>query len=571
MREQRSPSQILFSLLPEQTVDLGRRIWKVDKWLDPIPLSVDTTSVRRRLVAALDPWARAGQDNGASDELRKHYSLEVVRLNRERGVHVELWPQLWRCTRCGRLGSRRTGTCKCGGTNRGQFHFVGYHECGHLSQPWAPSCPIHNELAVKTPGSSKVKDLLFYCPVCQRELQRGLRVGARCMGCQQSGTSYNVHRAASVYTPHSITMVNPPRPEQLAEIKMRGGEAACLEWLLDGMPGDRPGGGQDTRQSFIDKLVATGMAPAVAELTATAAAASGHAFADTSEGNLTLSSDKRALAQDEATDVVLAVYDGRRSITGMQDQPVGPDLQSLYRDEYSPRLAAAGLTEIDLIDRFPVLKGVFGYSRGGGTAGSSRVVMFRGKAGAYRVYADSSETEAFFVRLDPQRVARWLQLRGHLASSPTDDKAAREAILSAIAIPDRGADSLTETPGSAVLTLLHSYTHRLIRQLAVMAGIDRESLAEYLVPHHLGAFVYAAPKGDFVLGGMQAVFETDMHLLLARQAEAENRCPLDPGCARAENACPACLHLGEPSCAYYNRFLRRDHLFGPAGYLSMDS
>ncbi|KQS66167.1 hypothetical protein ASG41_12540 [Modestobacter sp. Leaf380] len=122
-----------------------------------------------------------------------------------------------------------------------------------------------------------------------------------------------------------------------------------------------------------------------------------------------------------------------------------------------------------------------------------------------------------------------------------------------------------------MLTLLHSYTHRLIRQLAVMAGIDRESLSEYLVPHHLGAFVYATPKGDFVLGGMQAVFETDMHMLLARQAEAESRCPLDPGCARAENACPACLHLGEPSCAYYNRFLRRDHLFGPAGFLSMDS
>lgn len=572
MRAQRSPSQILFSLLPEQTVDLGRRIWKVDKWLDPLPLPLDANSVRRRLLAALDPWGRASppQDNNATNELRGFHSLEVVGLNRDRGVHVELWPQLWRCTRCGRLGSKRTGTCKCGATNRGQFHFVGYHECGHLSQPWAPSCPTHNELAVKTPGSSKVKDLLFYCPVCQRDLQRGLRVGARCMGCQQPGTSYNVHRAAAVYTPHSFTMVNPPRPEQLAEVKMRGGEPACLDWLLAGMPGDRPGGGLDTRQSFIDKLVGTGMARAVAEVAATAAAASGHVFADDASGpGLTLTAEKRAMAQDEATDVVLAVYDGRRSLTGMQSQAVGAQLQHLYSTEYLECLSNAGLSEIDLIDRFPVLKGVFGYSRGGGSAGSSRIVMFRGKGGAYRVYADSSETEAFFIRLDPRRVAMWLQKRGHLATVPTDDRAAREAILSAVTIPDRGADPAVETAGTAVLTLLHSYTHRLIRQLAVMAGIDRDSLAEYLVPHHLGAFVYAAPKGDFVLGGMQAVFETDMHLFLARQAQAESRCPLDPGCSRAENACPACLHVGEPSCSYYNRFLRRDHLFGPVGYLSM--
>src|SRR4051812_18404924 len=109
MRAQRSPSQILFSLLPEQTVDLGRRIWKVDKWLDPLPLPVDTNSVRRRLVAALDPWAKANQDNNATNELRGFHSLEVVGLNRDRGVHVELWPQLWRCTRCGRLDSKRTG------------------------------------------------------------------------------------------------------------------------------------------------------------------------------------------------------------------------------------------------------------------------------------------------------------------------------------------------------------------------------------------------------------------------------------------------------------------------------
>jgi hypothetical protein len=29
----------------------------------------------------------------------------------------------------------------------------------------------------------------------------------------------------------------------------------------------------------------------------------------------------------------------------------------------------------------------------------------------------------------------------------------------------------------------------------------------------------------------------------------------------------ACLHLGEPSCRYFNRFLHRDLLFGDGGFL----
>lgn len=121
-----------------------------------------------------------------------------------------------------------------------------------------------------------------------------------------------------------------------------------------------------------------------------------------------------------------------------------------------------------------------------------------------------------------------------------------------------------------MLTLIHSYAHRIIRQLAVLAGVDRESLAEYLVPHHLGAFVYATPRGDFVLGGLQSVFETDLHRLLEQQVDAESRCPLDPGCDRAGGACLACLHIGEPSCTHYNRFLNRKTLFGESGFFNRE-
>jgi hypothetical protein len=118
------------------------------------------------------------------------------------------------------------------------------------------------------------------------------------------------------------------------------------------------------------------------------------------------------------------------------------------------------------------------------------------------------------------------------------------------------------------MRLVHSYAHRVIRRLSVLAGIARESLSEYLVPTHASFLIYAAARGDFVLGGLQAVFESDLHVALEDAVLGEHRCPLDPGCGKHGGACVACLHLGEPSCRHFNQSLSRETLFGQLGYLS---
>jgi hypothetical protein len=121
--------------------------------------------------------------------------------------------------------------------------------------------------------------------------------------------------------------------------------------------------------------------------------------------------------------------------------------------------------------------------------------------------------------------------------------------------------------GGELLTLVHSYSHRVIRTLAAFAGIERDALAEYLIPNHLAVIVYAAARGDFVLGGLQSVFETGLDRFLDSFLNTETRCPLDPGCRSGGGACVACLHLGEPSCRWYNRFLDRSSLFYTDGFL----
>jgi hypothetical protein len=570
MRVERSPSQILFSFLPEQTADLEGRIWKVKEWRDPEPLLIDELSLRRRLLGAVHPWSSSNprRDRSAAQELLDGHTLEVVTLNRSRGVAVDAWPEVYVCQRCRRISNSRGSACRCGARRWSQLPFVGYHECGFLTAPWIPRCPTHDDVQMNSPGTAQAKDLRFTCPTCNNELLRGLGAGRPCRGCNTPGISYTVHRAASVYTSHGFTMVTPARPDQLNELNAIGGAAHCLDWILDGMPGDRPQAAPRSAGTLYEQMIAMGLSEVAAQAAVAAAQGAGQEFGGAS-ASAALPPDKLGESRDEALDIAISVYNGRATVDSLARQASSDDLKTRFSVDYPASIGRAGLESVDLVDRFPVLRGVFGYSRDSASQ-QSRLVMFRGKRGAYRVYADRTETEALFLKLDPVRVARWLHARGLLLSAPANSGEARLAIISAADIPQRGDDVPQETAGSAVLTLLHSFTHRLIRTAAVYAGIDRDALAEYLVPRHLAAFIYAGSRGDFVLGGLQAVFENDLDDLLDAMVFGDPRCPLDPGCQRSSGACPACSHLGEPSCSYYNRFLDRRLLFGRDGFLGMD-
>jgi hypothetical protein len=569
MKVDRSPSQILFNLLPGQTADLEGRIWKVQEWRDPEPLLIDEGSIRRRLLSAMHPWSSAvpRRDAFVAQELFDGHPLEVVTLNRSRGVTVDSWPDVYLCQQCRRVGGSSTRNCRCGARRWSQLPFVGYHECGYMTAPWIPRCQAHDDVQMNSPGTAQARDLRFTCPTCNRELLKGLGAGRPCRGCGNSGISFTVHRAASVYTSHGFTMVTPARPDQLQELNAIGGAAHCLDWVLDGMPGDRPQAAPRSAGTLFEQMIAMGLSEQAARAAVVAAEGAGQEFGGEGAAS-SLPADKLDESRDDALDIAVSVYNGRVTTDALAQYSSSAELKTHFERDYRASIVKAGLESVDLVDRFPVLRGVFGYSRDASSP-QSRLVTFRGKRGAFRVYADRTETEALFLKLDPILVSAWLHRRGLISSSPTTPAAARLAILAAADIPQRGDEVTQETVGSAVLTLLHSFTHRLIRTAAVYAGIDRDALSEYLVPRHLAAFVYAGSRGDFVLGGLQAVFENDLDDLLDAMVASETRCPLDPGCQRGAGACPACLHLGEPSCGYYNRFLDRRTLTGRAGYLGM--
>jgi hypothetical protein len=569
----RSGSQILRTFLPQQTADLRGGIYRVVEWSGATPIVVDPDIVRRRLLREIGSWERAGTDGGFAADLRRGQPVEVVEIDPGRGVTVERYPQVWLCSSCKRIGKDRGRACRCGARRWGQLHFVGFHGCGATAEPWIHRCPSHDDVKLVSPRSAKAADIRFVCPECHTETMKGLGF-LRCQGCGQGNYTFNVHKARSVYTPRGAVLVNPPRPERLRELLAAGGSRRALAWVVEGMSALSPDtmAGKPTRGAFIDNLVRGGMDQAFAEKMATMAAEADQLAAAAGSDIIdTLPQLQREEAEQEAVDIAMAVSESRIATTALLTAPVGSTLARTYQHSYPQALSRAGLGGLDLVERFPVLNVMYGYTRGGGDIGSTRLVPFRNRRGGYRLHGDLAETEAYFLRLDPLRVADWLQARGHTlpgwSSGDTDPAGTRVAILRAATIPPAGDQPAVPTVGSDLLTLIHSYAHRFLRQTAVFAGIDRDAISEYLVALHLGFFVYAAARGDFVLGGLQAVFEADLDNLLDAVVDAEHRCPLDPGCSRGSGACSACLHLGEPSCRLFNVYLDRNVLFGSNGYL----
>lgn len=571
MKTSRSTSQVLFGFLPFQTVDLEGSIWRVNDWKNPIIRNeVDVASLRREIVRQGAPWRIAGTDDGYVTDVEGGAPITIVSLNDSNGVEVLPFPDIWVCKNreCRRIHDAWDARCPCGGLSKSQLPFVAFHDkCGALKAPYIKRCEEHKQVRITLPGTASASEILFDCPVCGKRVRKGFF--AQC-SCGQGEMIFNIHRASSVYTPRGIVIVNPPSRERMRAITEAGGPAKALVWVVGGMESQTVEQASPTQDSLRRQLVAQGLPLDIVEKML---AVAGSTPGGITEAGVELPEARRLEAESQAVTLALATLDSRVRITDLASgsDPVS-EMGILYRDKYPLALQEAGLASVDLIERFPVLTGQFGFTRGGNPAGEDRLMPFTAsRRPGYRVYADIAETEALLIRLSPLRVLNWLRTQqGFDLPDTSDSVTARTSILREAQIPS-AHEEVDHTVGADLLRLIHSYAHRFIRIAAVHAGIDRNSLSELLVPLHLGFFVYAAARGDFVLGGLQAVFESELDRLLRSMVHDERRCAMDPGCLKSGGACIGCLHLGEPSCRYFNRFLTRETLFGAKGYLSNPS
>ncbi len=563
MKDYRSSSQVIFGFLPEQTVDLKGKIWKVKHWRMPFRLSgVDTEILREGILMRAIEWERNNKDyKNFLSLLRKGVLVEAYALDDENGVEVNEFPNQWICNTCKQFHDQYEVQCGCGSTKKGQIPFVAYHECGVLKEITIPKCPKHKQAKIQLPKAASLADIIFCCDKCEWKVR-----GIPYMNCTcGEKMSINIHRAAKVYTPRSVVIVNPPVRGAREKLQNAGGNVRAVNWLINGMKERSVDKVSTSKSSVAETLLKQGIPE---ETVKEMISKLGENYDDDSD--LKLPIQLKSSFEQQAGTIGLATLESRITVDDLCESAghlgIGDEL---YKNNYREAFVAGGLWSIDLLERFPIFTGHFGYTRDGFLPGESTLRPFkhhdRRQSKIMPVYGDLAETEALLVRLNPITVLKWLKEKGYdCPSHPATFKDAYLAIIALFADTSQGEHARKD-----VLTLIHSYSHRFIRSLAVYAGIDRNGIAEMILELGLSFIVYSVPRGDFVLGGMHAVFEQELHTLMHAVVSSEHRCALDPGCEKNKAACMACLHLGEPSCALFNRSLSRKSLFGDAGYFNV--
>lgn len=236
-----------------------------------------------------------------------------------------------------------------------------------------------------------------------------------------------------------------------------------------------------------------------------------------------------------------------------------------------------GLAELGLIREFELCRFTHGYSRVSsvpvlekhGQDVPVRLRLFEPLRDQTRpIYVVTQENEAIYIQLDPRSVYRWLQRVGveDLPDWDPNGSALLGGKLLEVSQPfGRYFSRLKAEEASAyryVYTLLHTYAHLFMKNIAELSGLDLGSIGEYLFPADL-AFVVYRNGTTMDLGNLSSLWRNENTRFLSRLLEASaHRCNSGSLCDFGGGACPDCIMVPETSCIAQNRLLSRSVLKG---------
>jgi hypothetical protein len=236
-----------------------------------------------------------------------------------------------------------------------------------------------------------------------------------------------------------------------------------------------------------------------------------------------------------------------------------------------------GMVDLGLIREFDLCRFTHGYTRVSPTPMLEKRNQFMPvrlrlfdtlRSGKRPIYVVTQGNEALYVRLDPDVVYKWLQAVGVLDLPDWDHKGSVKlgGRLLEVAQPFGRYFSMLKEGDAAtyryVYTLLHTYAHVLMKNVAELSGLDLGSMGEYIFPLDL-AFVVYRNGTTMDLGNLSALWRNESNRFLSRLLEAStHRCNSGRLCDTAGGACPDCIMIPETSCLAQNQLLSRAVLKG---------
>lgn len=535
-------------------------------------------------------------------------------------VYAQLFPKVFWCQnrQCGQVfdysrsdAIPKQATCPtCKRGRLAQLRFVKIHQCGDIKALTPPyeckNCKAKNRFALDTRGSERISQFVWVCRKCGNRSQLFSGYCSACNWEAESGDtdrqkkqmSIEVHRANRVFYPHYAVLLNQPGAEVDKFLGLgidkwpivAGGFFMELPELA-GMTVSKFVA--DQRQSAastftlsdaeITQLKVMGQTDEqIEQFRQMQAQLSG--IREQQQTSLTPASISQSLTQQtgvpervwltagqELLEAVLPFQSNQTQNLFMLSNPNTEQVKA------QGLVSQLGLAQFSLASDFPMTHVTFGFSRAEYTPRDCRLNPFpadREHQGKFPLFVDTIQADAIIVRLDPQRVWRWLEknnLKVSLPKGATNAQKAQRAyfvqLFSDLALqpePVTLAQTLTANNSEArmVFGLLHTMSHLFLKKAALLCGLDRTSLAEYVLPRALMFAIYSNHRFGATIGALSSLFEQSLPDWLGQVMGDTRRCIYDPVCQSQGGNCHACTHLAETSCRFFNLNLGRSFLFG---------
>jgi len=237
---------------------------------------------------------------------------------------------------------------------------------------------------------------------------------------------------------------------------------------------------------------------------------------------------------------------------------------------YRPQLTQSHIRQAWVVDQFPLLNILYGYTRADSQSNNVDLRSFphpRERA-TIPIFVDRTPSEAIIFEIDRAAIVNWLEANGVITADQrpdtSDETALKEWFLSNIATTQTNNPftPIGNEVTRQVYRLLHTISHCLLARAGEQCGLATHSLSERIFPAIPAISIYAASTENFALGSMFTLFKTRLHPWISDARELADQCLIDATCRENDDgaACDACLYIEETSCESMNHQLDRELL-----------
>lgn len=593
----RGKQQVLFNYLPNKTFDFERvaSIARVVGIRGDARTDLNAFVLLQRIADEAHAWQEEFRPALRDDVLRQPDRFILLD---PRSVQADLFPKVLWCQNqgCGQIFDFRYRDSlpnRCPSCHQGQLiqlRFVRIHRCGALQPLFPPPCQqchTSNHMSLDTRSSERISNFRWVCRQCNTAASL---FGGHCTECQWPdqtlrGMDIEVHRAGRTFYAHTTVLLNIPHRKLDGFFCLTEWPAIAAAKFL-GMPevenraltdyGSNTQDFQSTQSSGLsgadlDELMRR---QENGELTAEDFVREMQSLRERRQQEQQTTSPRgivQSLSQRTGVPWPIWQHVGQEMLESILPIETGHPNELDIRNQTNPGARAAkqmGVSRIVLVSDYPIITATYGFSRAEYQPDQCRLNPFPAHpdyGGRFPIFVDQVQADALLLSLNPERVIVWLERNGcqPIIPSGSDANLAQRAYFIQLLneTPLRETLLANRREERMVIGLLHTLSHLSVRQAALLCGLDRTSLAEYLLPRALTVALYCNHRFGATIGALTTLFEQSLAEWLNAIKETR-RCVYDPVCRDRTGNCHACTHLAETSCRFFNLNLSRAFLFG---------